>query len=345
LRQNVGAADGDTKLPRGISMRQLKWFIVALIAPLMLSSLVPLAASATTALPEIGLETKLSGEGTAAVFQSAKGEVKCKSSVSSGSATTHKVATLTTTFHECSWSGSKCETSGSAEGTVSLASEVLLVSLTSKTAGVWLLVKEATITCGVLKVKVKGNVLGSIGPLEKLASSFEVTLKLGKELGTQEDTEFLNDAGEKVKAKLEVNFGIGFEKGALEAAGVKLKPATETEISFDVPDIVAFPESSDLGPLRINRESAFQEFVFKNEGPGVWIPGPGEVFELIEPAGSSGAFTFLLPTSPCASAGTVAEHGTCRTTVELAPRFEGDYAFGLWYNFSPAVELTGEGTT
>jgi hypothetical protein len=31
--------------------------------------------------------------------------------------------------------------------------------------------------------------------------------------------------------------------------------------------------------------------------------------------------------------------------VELAPRFEGDYAFGLWYNFSPAVELTGEGTT
>lgn len=113
-------------------MRQLKWFTVVLIAPLMLSSLVPVTASATTALPEIGLETKLSGEGTAAVLQGTKEEVKCKSSVSSGSATTHKVATLTLTLRECSWSGSKCETSGSAEGVVSLASEVLFVASTSK---------------------------------------------------------------------------------------------------------------------------------------------------------------------------------------------------------------------
>lgn len=323
-------------------MRQLKWFTVVLIAPLMLSSLVPVTASATTALPEIGLETKLSGEGTAAVLQGTKEEVKCKSSVSSGSATTHKVAALTLTLRECSWSGSKCETSGSAEGVVSLASEVLFVALTSKTAGVWLLVKETTITCGFLKVKVKGNVLGSIGPLEKLASSFEVVLKLGKEHGTQEDTEFLNDAGEKVKAKLEVNFGGGFEKGGLEAAAAKLKPATETEISFDVPTIVAFPESADLGALRINRESDEQEFVFKNEGPGEWTPGLGEVFELHEPEGSSGAFTFLVVASPC-SATPVAEHGTCRTTVELAPRHEGHYEMGFWFNFSPAVDVTGEG--
>jgi hypothetical protein len=81
------------------------------------------------------------------------------------------------------------KTSGAAAGEVAITSEFLLVGLGSMSAGVLLLVKETTITCGCLQAKVKGDVLGSIGPTEKLASDFEVALKLGVERGTQEITE------------------------------------------------------------------------------------------------------------------------------------------------------------
>jgi hypothetical protein len=111
-----------------------------------------------------------------------------------------------------------------------------------------------------------------------------------------------------------------------------------------VPTITVTPESWDYENLDIRlHETANKEFVFKNEGPGEWRPGDGFVVALDIPEDSEEGFIFLVSLlSPC-DVTPVAEHGTCRVAVEFYPDVPGDYEMAFAFNFSPEVEVSGEG--
>ena len=88
---------------------------------------------------------------------------------------------------------------------------VVYTNLSPLTLGMLLLPKSIILDCGKLEIEVKGDVIAGmngIGTEATELTGIKAVLKGSK--GTQEIKEFYNDAGTKVAAKLEGEFGAGF---------------------------------------------------------------------------------------------------------------------------------------
>jgi hypothetical protein len=108
----------------------------------------------------------------------------------------------------------KCNTPGDAAGVVLVGGEFHLVptNLSPLNIGILFLVSELEIECpSGVNVVVRGNVLGSVNNIG--SEGTELTnfggVLLG-EKGKQQLSEYYNDGGTKVKAKLEAEAGTGF---------------------------------------------------------------------------------------------------------------------------------------
>jgi hypothetical protein len=133
----------------------------------------------------------------------------------------------------------ECKTEGDELGLVLINNaEWHLVLSPHGVLQILVLVPEFTITCGTLKIKVKGSALSSAEPFgkevletEEFSGAQLCTFKEGKNTGKAELTEYLNGEGATVKAKLESNFGLAFEESCEQVEGkVKLKPTKMLEI-------------------------------------------------------------------------------------------------------------------
>jgi hypothetical protein len=135
--------------------------------------------------------------------------------------------------------GKLCKTEGDSEGLVLINNaEWHLVLSPTGSLRILVLVPEFVITCGTVKIKVRGSALSSAEPFGKEVLTTEefsgtqlCIFKEGKNTGKAELTEYLNDEGATVKAKLESNFGLGFEESCEQIAEkIKLKPTKMLEI-------------------------------------------------------------------------------------------------------------------
>lgn len=116
-----------------------------------------------------------------------------------------------------------CQTTGDAAGVVLMPGEFHMVpiSLSPLELGLLFLVKEFTLTCGSEEIVTRGDLLASvagIGSEGTELTGFSDTIN-GKE-GKQSISEYYNDAGTKIKAKLESESGAGFVAGNLNIEGV-----------------------------------------------------------------------------------------------------------------------------
>lgn len=131
----------------------------------------------------------------------------------------------------------KCKTTGDAAGNVLLGNEVHLVfdSLTPLgVAALFLIVENTPIDCGVLEIKLRGNLLGLITPIntEVLTSGrFKLIIRCKAMNGQPSEKTYWNAAGEARTAKLEVSAGLGFEEGCVNVnEEVALAPTKMLEI-------------------------------------------------------------------------------------------------------------------
>jgi hypothetical protein len=224
----------------GVEMKRFK------LAAVMLGALFALLAMAATAsavtLPDISVT--LTG-GTYPVTSTGSLSAATKLASASGVALEGTGVTLLLVTKELSALGTftsdftkvidpnnskECSTTGDATGVVLIGGEFHLVPLENAAPsklGILFLVSEATITCGTLEVVVRGNVIGSvngIGSEGTELTGFGGVLE-GKE-GKQNISEYFNDGGTKVKAKLESESGAGFV-GADENVAGEVKLAVE----------------------------------------------------------------------------------------------------------------------
>jgi hypothetical protein len=97
---------------------------------------------------------------------------------------------------------------------------IVYTSLSPLTLGELFLVEPVTITCGLLETDVKGSVLSSINPGSIGTEGTELISVLGQLKGNGKGkpnlTTYYNAGGTAVKAKLESEFGAGFEESAEE---------------------------------------------------------------------------------------------------------------------------------
>jgi hypothetical protein len=120
-----------------------------------------------------------------------------------------------------------CGTSGVVEtkGTWHL----VYTSLSPLVLGTLFLVSPFEFACGTTKLHVRGSALSSVhnpgtGELTALTGNLE-----GNGLGKPKLTGYYNDAGQTQKAKLETNFGTGFQETA-EETGEVTETATESKM-------------------------------------------------------------------------------------------------------------------
>jgi hypothetical protein len=206
------------------------------------------AVSAGAALPAVlflpGVTSAvLSGSGTTAAVHLfgvknvvAKGyvfELHIKENMASSG-----TAKIEITNAELEEGGRKCTTPGAGTGIIILEGEwhaVLALGGASNLFLLLLLIKEATFVCSPpsLSIKVKGSALFDALPFNKeILTSESLEIETGKCVGNRPAyKEYINDAGTMVSAKLESNFGLGFEESCLELAGkVKLTPSEMMEV-------------------------------------------------------------------------------------------------------------------
>ena len=111
---------------------------------------------------------------------------------------------FTSTFTKVAFGTKKCLTSGQAAGTVVIPGTYDVVPLnTTGTIGLLYLLTATTITCEGNEVAVKGDVISSINAGTESQELTSLSGKLEGSKGKQTISEFINDNGSKVKAKLE----------------------------------------------------------------------------------------------------------------------------------------------
>jgi hypothetical protein len=173
-------------------------------------------------------------------------QITCAKVTNKGEFTSQDSGTVTIDFEECKSEGFSCNTAGDEKGIILVFADINLVDL--KKAG--LALKEALgveilplekgenkllITCGgILKIEVKGSVLGREDKIKELTKTKTGELLLDQKEGEQEFTEC-----ELLKAfcagkifKLEANLGGGFELAGELALNVDLTFEKEFEIHY-----------------------------------------------------------------------------------------------------------------
>jgi hypothetical protein len=175
------------------------------------------------------------------------GSVKCTEEGSnSGEITGVRTATANIDFHGCTLSTNKekCSTTGDAAGTILLSAvPVKLVAYKSGTAllaGLLFSPTEVLMTCGTVKVKIKGTVIALVALESPITSEESKNLKVlfdhAGNKQTPEECELPKETcekeGKKVKFFLEGNLGVGFEHAALAETKTLLVLATDVKLDF-----------------------------------------------------------------------------------------------------------------
>ena len=124
----------------------------------------------------------------------------------SGQITGAKAASITASLGECGEWGLGCETAKAKAGNVTLTGTGALsyVSKSSKTVGIVLNVPETKALCGPEHEHVliiKGTVILPVTPVNTKTTAYRSTIHQTSP-GTQEITQYENEKGETVKAKL-----------------------------------------------------------------------------------------------------------------------------------------------
>jgi hypothetical protein len=222
--------------------RRVTVLVSCLVAAFAVSAVVAAISSATMVLPVFsGTATSGTGSSTTAKL-TVKGGASVTCTASSDSLTfnsgSRDLGPGSLSFTTCSQGGEECHSLGGSGNSISVTGEWHLVLFVK--GGVdghyflFLLPSFGVhLECPAAAVKlllVTGDVLGSI--TQKSGSTTEFTVKVSSTATAQEFSEFENEAGTAVKAKLEtVQEGTGAAKESLEnaEAGV-LKFSTATAI-------------------------------------------------------------------------------------------------------------------
>ena len=140
------------------------------------------------------------------------------------------LGTFTATFREIKVpSGEKCKTGSEPAGTVVVTGEHHLVplSLTGRLGGLFLL-SFVEVTCGPLKIKVRGDVLTTtLKGGEEATELSEGGGDLEGSLGSPNLTSYYNDGGTLVRTSLESDAGLEFVKADENIAGEVVVTALE----------------------------------------------------------------------------------------------------------------------
>lgn len=193
--------------------------LLAMLAALAMSALAASAASAAELeqVPASGKFTVSAAKG--GTFEThGKTSITCTKATGSGEVTGVKTDKSKVTFEGCTGTlGVKC-TAGSKSGSIEteINSELVWLNKSSKIAGQKLaLAKELSISCSILKVKVKGASLCPVEPVNTKTTTFSLVCKQSG--GKQEYTEYENESGEKAKAITETELGAGWEESGLSS--------------------------------------------------------------------------------------------------------------------------------
>jgi hypothetical protein len=217
-------------------MRRLKMLGLAVVAVFAVAAVVASAASAVV-LPEFSVESSSTGTSETAKLNLTGAAITCTSGTSNAVATSKKDGRGLISFSGCTLKGEECHSLADAAGAILIGMEGTegtyhLVRIKSGDAGIWFLIPAVHIECKfeALLVVVQGNVLGLITPILSDTKTFEV--KVNVVAGKQEITEFENNSGEKVKAKLEGSINGGaFKAATQESANNKFTSTLLTEIT------------------------------------------------------------------------------------------------------------------
>jgi len=234
-------------------MRLAKALIVILVAAAAMASTV--VATASAAPPTILL---LSGEKLPVLILSEKDPNTIKTELQSEAATLEGegllVDIMITNLNDTSdgsylvlllkvkeEKGKKesCNTSGDKTGEVLIPTNLIHLvydSLSPLGVGLLFLASEFLLLCGAgLKIKVKGEVLGLIMPINTEAKvelgSLKGKLRCSSTFGVPEESKYWNAAGEEKKAVILASAGAGFESGCENILSeIPLEPMTMIEI-------------------------------------------------------------------------------------------------------------------
>ncbi|HEY2142606.1 MAG TPA: hypothetical protein VGG98_11170 [Solirubrobacteraceae bacterium] len=146
-----------------------------------------------------------------------KKTIACTKGKSEGAFTSAREGTLTIDLEGCALEAAKCNTTGDAAGVILIKSKVTLVDLEKGE----LVLGEANTPegvpakCGVLKAEFRGTVIGEFAGIGTPTPSVVFKQKEGKQTITKCNQTKAFCEGKEYS--LEANFGLGFEKAALEA--------------------------------------------------------------------------------------------------------------------------------
>jgi hypothetical protein len=180
-------------------------------------------------------------EGKVSKLVSKSGTIECEKLTNEGSFTSAMTGTVTIDLTGCKSKEVKCNTEGDAAGVILAKYNSHLVAVASgeelNLAVALTLEKTLIIKCGVLKVEVKGTVIGQIDGSVSEAKTKSNELLLHESGGKQAiktcaiDEEFCEEeTGTAITYELLANFGKEFNEGVLSAED---KLSLAKEISFD----------------------------------------------------------------------------------------------------------------
>jgi hypothetical protein len=226
-------------------MKRIRILGLVIMAAFALSAVAASAALAVEATEPVfeftgsgANKNKFKGTSPAGTLETVNGsKIKCTSDTSVGFAKAsgnENVEKVVVTFTGCETLTKKCTTAGKPIGTIEtnkLEGELGYLNEkndpTEPEEEIGLELKPeppatefAAFTCGTISVKVKGTIIGTITPIDKLVKTTEhFTLTFAQTSGKQKFTSFVGDVSD---GTLESNLGLGYEQ-----AGI----ATTAEIS------------------------------------------------------------------------------------------------------------------
>lgn len=229
-------------------MQRLRILGIALVAIFALSAIV--SATASAEFPEILpvptptaplTFTSETVGGSKPILETTKGvKIECAKATNKGEFTSQDLGTATIDFEGCESKGAKCKAEGDVNGTILLKTDIDLVDFKKGAElllGLEILPLEGgtnklIITCGILKVEVKGSVIGRVH-VKSLEKTKHATVLFTQTKGEQDikECELLKAFCAGVKFLLEANFGAGFELAG-ELAEVLVLFPKEIEVHF-----------------------------------------------------------------------------------------------------------------
>ncbi len=158
-------------------MKAFRSIRMCLVAVLATGVIVAPSALAKKAVPITGPIKVTSTVGEAELKAASLGTVKCKHGADVGEITGPDTATDTVTFSECEGFGVKCKSSGEESGTIRtfvLDNEIGWVDKAKDEVGLDFKPGPENATylaefdCSAQKLKVRGSVIGTVGPLDQM---------------------------------------------------------------------------------------------------------------------------------------------------------------------------------